>query len=363
MTRTTATSIAIGLGALLLSLCATAQPRMRRAEQLVRMAIGYAQAGSHLEAARAFLEAYELSDDPELILKAGLSFESGRQPAAAVNTYLAFLQTAPADGRVRRQAIAGLKRLKRFANQTHGEVVVESVPSGAEVTVLSDGRRLGRTPLTVYLPHGAVRVRVAFQRHEPVTATIEVRGDQTATFTARLLLSGARASATLVLLGVEGGSTLTVDGEPVLTGAATRKSLTVSGGDHIVRLIRPSGLHKDWKVTVPPGGAVTLDLSPSRAPPASPVEPRTAASEPEALTPAGRSERIAGWTLLGVGLCAVGAGVALGVLSDHDLETGMGIGAIAAYASGGAAILTSTILFAVAPTPGDGGLAVFQARF
>lgn len=336
--------MALGVALLLLSTAAEGQPRFRQAQQLADAAVQAYHGRQFDQAARLFLQAHQLDKQTKWLTKAALAFEEGRQFGKAVNTYLYYLRVEPG-GPESRSAAEGIKRLRRYAVQTHGEVIVRSTPPGATVMLMPDGVRLGVTPMKTWLEHGEKVLRLSFEGREPVVAQIDVRGEHTATLDTRLVET--RRAATLTVTGIRSQDRVRVDGEPLLTLGRRSVSVTVEAGERRLTVRRADGTGHETTVTLRPAQAVTVDVAPS-------VGARKTVPDDLSLVrttgyrdDSRGSGRVAGWVLVGLGVAGVGAGAALGLTSGHDLDTGLGVGSAVGYGVGGAALLTGIILLLV----------------
>lgn len=138
-----------------------------RAERLKTEAEAAFAEGRLEEALRLLDAAYAADPQPGLIANQGLVLDKLGRYADAVAAFERFLATQPPADKVE-AARAILLRLKP-------EVRIESEPPGAEVRIDDGGRRLGRTPLKLYLVAGPHVVRLTHPEFQPIEQRIEVR--------------------------------------------------------------------------------------------------------------------------------------------------------------------------------------------
>jgi hypothetical protein len=135
----------------------------------------------------------------------------------------------------------------------------------------------------------------------------ELIGDQAAAFQPKL----EAVPATLIVETTPIGATVKVDGRLIGVSPIVEP---IAAGEHTIVIAKPGYVERERKVTFVAGGeeTVTIDLQPVPTP----------VQEVEA--PDGRGMRVAGWSLLGVGLGVVGGGVTLLVLDERPVQSRCG---------------------------------------
>lgn len=337
---------------------ALAQPLAeRKAHQLVEEGLMLLGEAEYQAAADAFLEAYGQHPNPQYVMQAARALHSLGQAAVAANLYLEFLRLDPrstAGPDVRR----ALKTLEPRVKRTHGKVRFISQPPGALITLEETGQRLGRAPHELWLPHGLVLVRMTVEGHPPQVHRVDVAKNSVATV--RIAVgAAARQSAgkgTFRIRGLPRNAQVSIDGQRLLTATGTR-AWKVTAKKHTLRVVAPGRDAYEQHFEVAVDGVTIVDLRDVAPGPTN--DRMTPIPEP-------RDYRVAGWTLIGVGLAAVVAGATLHGLSAADgadqlgFEDGRVIGAWAADGVGLASLITGAVLVGVseplvAATPLPGG--------
>jgi tetratricopeptide (TPR) repeat protein len=183
------------------------------------------------------------------------------------------------------------KKIATLTAELPVEVRVESRPSGASVRVDSETSPvMGKTPVVLQLSRGTHTLHLTAPAHDPVVKTINVRDRR-----------GGKAMLVQVTLKANGGSVIVatsvrgaqvfVDGK-LMGRTPLAEPLVLSAGRHDVRLSRAGYWEVTRSVEVSAGTSETLSFEMRAAP---------------------RTLAIVGWSLLGAGVGAGGAGIYFGV--------------------------------------------------
>jgi tetratricopeptide (TPR) repeat protein len=115
------------------------------------------------------------------------------------------------------------------------------------------------------------------------------------------------------------GADIWVDGND--TGMSTPADLSLSPGVHTVTLVRDGYVRTDQSIRLSPAGRDTIrfTMMPEAQAPVAAAAAATASEQP-AEEPSGRHFGPAFWAATGVGIAAVGAGVALGVIALKKVD-------------------------------------------
>lgn len=172
----------------------------------------------------------------------------------------------------------------------------------------------------------------------------ELIGDQGASLQPKL----EAVPATLIVESSPSGATVRVDGKLI---GVTPIVEPIAEGEHTVTIEKPGYVARERTITAVAGGEETISLGLQAVP-----EPVVEEKEPD-----GRGMRIAGWSLLGLGIGTLGGGATMLVLDERPVESrcsGDNIdinglcryryntlaGGAALVAAGGAALITAAVL-------------------
>lgn len=308
-----------------------------KARSLIARASEAFERGRYPESAACYLEAYDtleasaLHPKPELLYNAGLAFENIGECDRVVELFGRFLKAQPSGSS--EDLLARLERARECAP----EVVIQTEPSGAEVTI--DGQPRGVSPLTVNLRaggHTIVAVRSEYKTYEGAFA---VEAGKPLAISRRLepLVGIGR-----VALDVPREVRVVIDDVEVARGPY-RGIREITEGVHRLRAEAPGCAPEEITIDVPPAGeALSLLVeSPCHGrsisgvpPPSSSSEPTTAAGAPTGgssqPTPPGLLIETAGgegegsdslvWVTASLGGAALAGGVLLGALSERAAD-------------------------------------------
>jgi hypothetical protein len=199
--------------------------------------------GQYEEAARLYLEAFELAkqgglgEKPQLLYNAALAYERSARCDRVADVLTEYSRVAPKEA----PAVAG--RLQEAA-RCAPLVLVQSDPAGADVSI--DGEPRGKTPLELRLVAGLHRLgleRVGFTRVDlPLTV------DRGVSRTVTLRLTPATR---MVNFEIPDGHVVAVDDRTIGTGpAAIDEMLAI--GEHRVRITAPDCAAAELKLNVEP---------------------------------------------------------------------------------------------------------------
>ncbi|MCB9538567.1 MAG: PEGA domain-containing protein [Myxococcales bacterium] len=250
-------------------------------------------------AAEEFRTAFDLfPESPKLAFNLGRVSERLGRLADAADYYRAYLRLAPeaADRAEIEALVVSLDR--RLADQ-QGTLVLTTEPLGAAVFVDGATTAAGRTPLTVRLAPGEHALRVVLDGHETALRTLD-------------LAAGQRSALTLRLVPVEAAP-------PPPPPPGPRAARTPDDGAWM-----------PWAV-VGVGGAVTVTGAVLLAQAFGAADDRDAllseggsVDEARGLDDDARLYQGLGWAGVGVGLVAVGGGLAWWLLDDEDATVSLG---------------------------------------
>ncbi len=276
----------------------------QRAEQLNDEGRALFEKGKYEEAAGRFQQAWSLHHDSKYLFNLGYAWLYAYQTAGkhrddamkAFQEYLLVCRqehggTCPDEARVRSE----IDRLQ-------AKVVVESTPPGAAVflrgdKVMTEERQVGVTPLELYLPEGKYHVRLVkpgYVSHEEDFAKGRF-GDVHLS----VALKPVRHVGALVLRANVRGARVYVDGNP-LGRTPLDEPLELDAGKHRVTVEKDDYTPFEGEVLVEEGKTARLG-----------VHLRLRQTVHTVKWPIG-------WTLVGVGLAGVGAGIALNYLPAAD---------------------------------------------
>ncbi len=292
-------------------------PQERRGQQIADKAMDYFDAGDYLSAAQFFMDAYSKDPDPVYLFDAGRAMQAARHVATALNLYQQYLRREPAAVN-RKEVERTIRSLRRQAERTHGEVRFRSAPEGATVALIQakglppgESQWLGTTPLDVWLPQGRVVAKVTLKNHASSVHLIEIEAGSVATVTVKTAKPKPRAAGTVKLIGFTAKSKITVAGETVLPTTGP-KILRVSAGKLRIVVKTPGHEPFDQEFMVSKGSNVTVDVG------TDPLKRAGAVPVFSSKRDDGGRYTGAGWTIVGIGLAAVAAGVTLHVLAAND---------------------------------------------
>jgi hypothetical protein len=193
------------------------------------------------------------------------------------------------------------------AESRMAQLVITSVPGGAEVLV--NGARMGTTPLpaSVAVPPGLARVEVRRSGYLPAERTITL-GEGARGELAFSLVEDPRAPATS--LGLLRLSLREPDSEIFVDGVARKQAtLRLPEGPHDLRVTHNGFETYQRTVNVTAGGETPLSLALSPT-----------AETREQYESGVRTRRVVGWTLLGAGAAIAIAGGAYGIAKLGDVK-------------------------------------------
>ncbi len=191
--------------------------------------------------------------------------------------------------------------LDRRLDDQQATLVLTTEPVGAEVFVDGGATAAGRTPLTVRLAPGEHALRVALDDHETALRTIDLAAGQRSAITLRLEPAEAAAPPAPPPPGPR--ATRTPDEDAAWMPWAVvgvGGAVTVTGA---VLLAQAVGAADDRDALLREGGSV---------------------DEAQGLDDDARLYQTLGWAGVGVGLAAVGAGLAWWLLDDEDATISLG---------------------------------------
>lgn len=241
---------------------AAAQPRAERdAENIAAEGAMLLGEEMYQEAAPLLLQAYRLAPVPRYLFGAARAYESGRSAADATNVYLLYLRRHPREENAE-DCRRGITRLRRAALRTHGEVIVESTPSGATVTLADRGSApIGETPMTIWLPAGTVRIQVRFGATQPIVQDVRVERGATARVNAAQRDEPTPGRGTLRLASVPMGAQVTINDQPVpFAHSRASKDYVLRAGRYRVVVVHPTKGRFVQEAVVPESGVVVVDL-------------------------------------------------------------------------------------------------------
>ncbi len=322
----------------------------RQAVALADEAVQAFDMGDFPQAVQLFMEAFEKNGDPVFLFDAARAMQGARQTGEALNLYQAYLAHAPG-GAHREEVERSIRSLSRLAQRTHGQVRFRSEPKGATVTLIQgvdlrkgERRRLGITPFDVWLPHGRIVAEVSIEKAPPRVHLIEVEAGSVATVVTKRVVTRNNGFGRLRIIGMTAKSKITVGGQTVLATTGP-KMLRVAAGRYRIKAQTPGQEPFDEVFPVAAGQSVTVDIGTSSLK-GKGVVPVATLSRPQDNS----GIRTGGWTLIGIGIAAVAAGVTLHVLAGQDgagatdFDNGKLVGAYAADGVGVVSLITGGIL-------------------
>jgi hypothetical protein len=242
----------------------SAQPlQVREAERMATEANGLQQGAHYEDAGRLFLMAYTVVDDTTFLLRAANAMQLAGELPMALNLYGQYLSREP--GTTRRAEIERATRsMKQRVRKTYGQVIFESTPPGAIVTMAESGKILGKAPLTAWLRHGRVKISVEVPGHPAKVHLIEVARDSIATVKTvgrggKTTPARPAAKGALRLLGPVKNASVTIDGQTVITANGTR-AWRVRIGKRRVRVAPAKGAVFETTVEVREGSETVVDV-------------------------------------------------------------------------------------------------------
>ena len=324
----------------LVTTVAEAQPRAtREANNLVTTALSQLQSGDFRDAASLFLQAYALDARTEYVLSAARALDQGGRGAEALNLYAWYQQLDP-DSTENERIERRRTHLQRRVRHSHGQVECVSEPPGAEVSLVVNGARFGRTPVRFWLPRGRVQIALEYPGFPPVVQEVVVQAGGTARLEATFSTERRTGRGTLRILGLSAQSRVAINGQRVLPEPRP-KSLLLPAGSHRLVVVTPNRPRLDTRIQIPADGVVTVDVA-DRGPATASAAPDLAEEPPSS----GSGLLTAGWVLIGVGLAgAAAAGVIHGLGASNDREE-LRMGAYIGYGASGAFLVTGVILAA-----------------
>jgi len=248
--------------------------------------------------------AYRLCLQPVVLLGMGTVLEKLDRKPEAWQRYQEYLQAAPA-GSGAGDARAASARLEVALAASHGRLKVGSLPPGALLQLEPDDGASRTTPWEGWLPPGAYALRLKLQGHEQAEQQV-------------LLEPGKprEVAVTLEELPRDGeisvdaaeGAKVSVDGAPI--GLAPLHGYQLRPGRHSIRVVREGFTPFETTRTITAGVHETIEAVlaplPGTVSGSEPVRPVAEAAE--------EPRRWDLWAAGGLGLLAVGAGVAAIVL-------------------------------------------------
>ncbi|MCA9522065.1 MAG: PEGA domain-containing protein [Myxococcales bacterium] len=342
------------VGLLLLGLAANVAAETK-ADRLHAKMIALFKAGKYRETIVVTKQLYELTKKAKYLVNIGTCYDQLKEDESAIQYYQQFLRE-DATSPLRPRIAAKVEEIRTRLNQHKREVTLESEPSGAEVVI--DGHILLRTPTTVWLPFGGHEIELRKPGYVSKRARVALTAG--AIMTVRYQLQPAKKIAYLVVKSNVSGARVFIGSR--LLGLTPLPRTPLDPGTHTLRVVAPN--HREWKSPISletdQSTVIQAELTPMQS------------SETRAST---RKMRLAAWILLGVGAAViVSAGTVHGLgykkISDansvfknspqtdadasrYDSSFDKGINmykaAYALYAVGGAALVTSVVLFFVKP--------------
>ena len=275
------------------------------------------------DAGRSFEAAFAALPDPSYLFEAGAAYERAKDFASAARVYSRASELELSDSQKAR-ARRGLDEARAQLRATRGKVTLLVFPATATVTV--DGQPVTTEPngTNTWLTAGEHTITVSAAGFEDATRTVTVATGQSADLRVDLVPE-AGAALLEVQANVEGASVL-LDGRSV--GTTPLPPMSLEGKDTVEVRVMKAG-YEPWArvVTVRQGEPVrlTAELVTVAAPR---VEQGPVAVEPgptyEEPSSGGSTLITLGWVSTGVGIAALGTGVAfhmLAVGSQNDANS------------------------------------------
>ncbi len=207
-------------------------PQQLEVEQLVAAGLRFAADKQLVQALAEFERAYELGQDPAVLLHMARAYRQTGDFPKALSTYEEFLSSG--EGKVEPQLLevgrGELEELKALP----GRLQIASIPEGAQVTL--DGKPIGKTPLpdTLTLSAGSHELRATLDGYEPSTKTLEVKRGGSLAVTLKLTKPG------LAMTSADGGISKSAPERSKASGST--RSIALRGGfGSNLRLLEASG--------------------------------------------------------------------------------------------------------------------------
>lgn len=174
-----------GRGLLVVWLCAVvpaharADDREDQARQAFNAGVHAAEAGDYASALAHYRRSYAALARPRTLFNLASVAEHLQLDEEAYSAYKTFVATATA--RERDSVAQAQRRIAQLGRKLQATLVLRSQPSGATVYVDGETLAAGRTPLTVRLPPGDHRFRIAADGRaaEQVVVTLAPRANET----------------------------------------------------------------------------------------------------------------------------------------------------------------------------------------
>lgn len=271
-------------------------------------------AGDAAAAGRSYELAYAAQPNPAFLLDAGAAYARGGDHASAQRVYQRALELG-LEGSPGQRARQGLEDSLAKLQKSRARVAITVFPATATVTVDGSPVEVGPTGGVAWVEPGRHTIEARAQGFEPAERAVEVPvGDAVEV---KLSLAPIAGAALLMVGANVPGATVKVNGRAV--GVTPLEAISLEEGTAEVRLEKPG--YEPWarSVTVRRGEPTRVEANLVTAVTATASTAATAVATEVEIEDGGSSGDdgmiIGGWVSLGAGLGAVGAGVAMHLLS------------------------------------------------
>jgi hypothetical protein len=271
--------------------------------------------GHALAAGRSFESAYGALPNPEFLLEAGAAYARGKDFASAARVFgiASDLGLSGSRGQTARQ---GKEDALSSLRASRGRIALSVFPATATVTVDGEPLALDASGGVAWVAPGPHTVRAEAEGFEPAERAVEVALGEAKDV--RVELQAVAGAPTLSLDANVAGATVLVDGRAV--GTTPMSTLPLEEGAHEVRVEKPG--YEPWArtVTIARGEPVALRADLVTQVVAQPATTSSAAAveedyEIEEGSSGADGLIIGGWVATGVGLAALGTGVAFHIMA------------------------------------------------
>ena len=289
----------------------TAYTRAERHAAEARLSL---YAGDAVAAGRSYEAAFTAQPNPAWLLDAGAAYGRGGDWASSARVYQRSVELA-LEGSPGQRARQGLEDALAHLQASRGRVAIAIFPATAVVTVDGAGIEVGPTGGVAWVAPGAHTIRAEAAGFQPADRAIEV--PLGGAIDVKLSLAPIEGAALLVIGANVPGATVKVNGRAV--GVTPLEPISLEEGTADVRLEK-SG-YEPWarSVVVTRGAPLRVEANLVTAVTATASSAATVverAVEPDDGGSSGDDGMIiGGWVSLGAGLGAVGAGVAMHLIS------------------------------------------------
>lgn len=158
---------------------ASAQDDKARAIELIGEANAAYDEGNFRDALVRYREAYDITEDPRVLYRIGLTYENLANYQRAREHLELFLLAEP-DTKYAGRVKSKIENLRKLETNLQASIRVTSVPEGASVWINDDrGKPAGVTPVRIPVGPGSHTLKLEKDGYEPIQAKVEVETGET----------------------------------------------------------------------------------------------------------------------------------------------------------------------------------------